>query len=69
MSLSLASDFLGYTKDQLDALATQIERGDMTPVMEIYEEDMRHPFKGVVRSGGRLVRGVLIQVQKAKVRT
>lgn len=65
MTLSLAQDKLHYTPEQMAALSQQIRVGDLTPVMQIYEDDIRSPLKSAV--GGTLVRTLLVQVQKAKV--
>ena len=66
MTLSLAQDKLHYTPEQMAALSQQIRVGDLTPVMQIYEDDIRSPLKSAV--GGTLLRNLLVQVQKAKVR-
>ncbi|KAH6912957.1 ATP synthase regulation protein NCA2-domain-containing protein [Coprinopsis sp. MPI-PUGE-AT-0042] len=65
MALSLAKDVLHYTEPQLLALRAQVRSGDLTPLMEIYEADIRSPFKSAI--GGSLIRNILIQTQKAKV--
>lgn len=65
MALSLARDKLNYSAEQMSALSVQIRQGDLTPVMQIYEDDIRSPLKSVV--GGTLLRTLLVQVQKAKV--
>ncbi|KAJ3981467.1 ATP synthase regulation protein NCA2-domain-containing protein [Lentinula detonsa] len=65
MARSLASDHLRYTPSQLDELSARIRLGDLTPVLKLYEEDIKSPFKSAV--GGTLLRTVFIQVQKAKV--
>ncbi|KAJ3931544.1 MAG: NCA2-domain-containing protein [Lentinula lateritia] len=65
MARSLASDHLRYTSSQLDDLSAKIRLGDLTPVLKLYEEDIKSPFKSAV--GGTLLRTVFIQVQKAKV--
>ena len=65
MTLSLAQDKLHYTPEQMAALSQQIRVGDLTPVMQIYEDDIRSPLKSAV--GGTLLRTLLVQVQKAKV--
>ncbi|KAF5392372.1 hypothetical protein D9757_001529 [Collybiopsis confluens] len=65
MALSLASDHLHYTPVQLDELSTRIRLGDLTPVLKLYEEDIKRPVKSAL--GGTLLRTVFIQVQKAKV--
>ena len=43
----------------------QIEQGDLTAMMSRYENDIKSPIKNIIR--GRLIRGLLIQVQKTKV--
>lgn len=65
MTLSLAKDELGFDHEQLDALSRQIRLGDMTPVMQVYEEDIRTPLRSAI--AGTLLRNVFIQVQKTKV--
>ncbi|TFK40521.1 ATP synthase regulation protein NCA2-domain-containing protein [Crucibulum laeve] len=65
MTLSLARDELNYNPTQLEALSQKIRVGDLTPVLEIYEEDIRHPLRSALT--GTLLRSVFIQVQKAKV--
>ena len=68
MTLSLASDVLGYIPAELDSLSQHIQTtgGELTsPIMQVYEEDIRTPIKSAIR--GTLIRGILIQVQKAKV--
>ena len=67
MALALAQDKLGYTQAQLAALSDQIRMGDLTPILEIYEDDIKQPFKSAV--AGTLLRSLFVQVQKAKVRT
>ncbi len=66
MALALARDSLKYTPTQLEMLATRVRMGDLTPVMEIYEEDIRTPFRSALT--GTLLRNLFIQIQKAKVR-
>ncbi|PPQ91940.1 hypothetical protein CVT25_000983 [Psilocybe cyanescens] len=65
MTLSLARDALQYTPSQLERLAQQVRLGDLTPVMQIYEEDIRTPLRSALT--GTLLRNAFIQVQKAKV--
>lgn len=65
MALALAREKLHYDPVQMNALSRQIQLGDLTPVMQIYEEDIKSPFKSAV--GGTLLRTLFIQVQKAKV--
>ncbi|KAG6377078.1 ATP synthase regulation protein NCA2-domain-containing protein [Boletus reticuloceps] len=65
MALALAQDKLGYTQAQLTALSNQIRMGDLTPILEIYEGDIKRPFKSAI--AGTLLRSLFVQVQKAKV--
>ncbi|KAI0056106.1 NCA2-domain-containing protein [Artomyces pyxidatus] len=65
MALSLAKDKLGYGEAQLQELTLKLRTGDLTPILQIYEQDIRSPFKSAV--GGTLLRSVFVQVQKAKV--
>ena len=65
MALSLAKDQLHYGPEQLAELSRQVRAGDLTPVLKLYEEDIRSPLKSAVT--GTLLRTVFIQVQKAKV--
>jgi nuclear-control-of-ATPase protein 2 len=65
MTLALAHDKLQYGPEQLTALAQQIRLGDLTPVLRIYEEDIKSPLKSAVT--GTLLRSIFVQVQKAKV--
>ena len=66
MTLSLARDKLHYDQTQMAALSHQIQMGDLTPVLQIYEEDIKSPLTSAI--GGTLLRSLFIQVQKAKVR-
>jgi nuclear control of ATPase protein 2 len=65
MALALAREKLHYSQDQLALLSKQIRLGDMTPVLQIYEEDIKSPLKSAVT--GSLLRSVFVQIQKAKV--
>ena len=65
MTLALAQDKLNYSQEQLASLSKQIRLGDLTPVLQIYEEDIKSPLKSAVT--GTLLRSVFVQVQKAKV--
>ena len=66
MALSLASDKLNYSPTQLDDLSKKLRFGDLTPILQIYEEDIKRPFRSTV--SGSLLRSAFIQIQKAKVR-
>ncbi|KAI6041404.1 NCA2-domain-containing protein [Pisolithus marmoratus] len=65
MSLALAREKLGYDQQQLVTLSQQIRLGDFTPLLEIYEEDIKSPVKSAFT--GTLLRSLFVQVQKAKV--
>lgn len=65
MTLALARDKLAYTQDQLERLSAQVRVGDLTPVMEMYEDEIRRPLRSALT--GSLLRNVFVQVQKAKV--
>ena len=66
MALSLARDKLYYSSSQLQNLSDAVRQGDLTPILRIYEEDIRTPVKSAVT--GTLLRSLFIQLQKAKVR-
>ena len=66
MTLALAAEKLQYSSPQLEALTRQVQMGDLTTVMQIYEEEIKSPFKSAMQ--GSLLRSLFIQVQKAKVR-
>jgi nuclear-control-of-ATPase protein 2 len=65
MALSLAKDKLNYSPAQLDDLSNKLRFGDLTPILQIYE-DIKRPVRSTV--SGTLLRSAFIQVQKAKVR-
>ncbi|KAL3234439.1 Nuclear control of ATPase protein 2 [Nakaseomyces bracarensis] len=46
-------------------LVTDVEHGDLTQFLTIYENQLHHPIKNIV--SGSLIRSLLIQVQKTKV--
>jgi ATP synthase regulation protein NCA2 len=66
MALSLARDKLNYSPAQLNDLSNRLRFGDLTPILQIYEEDIKSPVRSAV--SGTLLRSAFIQVQKAKVR-
>lgn len=66
MTLALAQEKLHYAQPELAALSQQVQMGDLTAVMQIYEEDIKNPLRSAVQ--GTLLRSLFIQVQKAKVR-
>ncbi|QRV77604.1 nuclear control of ATPase protein 2 [Ceratobasidium sp. AG-Ba] len=65
MVISLSTEKLSYTPDQIAELSKQIREGDLTEVMKLYEDDIKTPFKSAVT--GTLIRTLLIQIQKTKV--
>jgi nuclear-control-of-ATPase protein 2 len=67
MTLSLSADKLKYNEIQLAELSAKIREGDLTPVLKIYEEDIKSPVRNAI--AGSLVRSLLIQIQKTKVRS
>ena len=66
MTLALAAEKLQYSTPQLEALTRQVQMGDLTAVMQIYEEEIKSPLKSAMQ--GSLLRSLFIQIQKAKVR-
>lgn len=66
MALSLAKDKLNYNTAQLDDLSNKLRLGDLTPILQIYEEHIKNPVRSALF--GTLLRTAFIQVQKAKVR-
>ncbi|PIL22356.1 hypothetical protein GSI_15044 [Ganoderma sinense ZZ0214-1] len=65
MTLALAAEKLQYSTPQLEALTRQVQMGDLTAVMQIYEEEIKSPLKSAMQ--GSLLRSLFIQIQKAKV--
>ena len=65
MALALAQEKLHYDPVQIEALSHQIRMGDLTPIMQLYEQDIKRPLKSAI--AGSLIRTLFIQVQKAKV--
>ncbi|KAH9889850.1 NCA2-domain-containing protein [Cubamyces lactineus] len=65
MTLALAQEKLHYGQPELAALSQQVQMGDLTAVMQIYEEDIKNPVRSALH--GTLLRSLFIQVQKAKV--
>jgi nuclear-control-of-ATPase protein 2 len=65
MTLALAREKLHYSQEQLASLSKQIRLGDLTPILQIYEEDIKSPLRSAVT--GTLLRSVFVQIQKAKV--
>lgn len=65
MVVDFARDEYKLGPEELQVLAQQVRAGDLTPVLRVWEEDIKSPIKSAVR--GSLVRTLLIQVQKVKV--
>lgn len=65
MTLAFAKDKLNYGPAELEELARQVRVGDLTPVLRIYEEDIKSPLKSALT--GTLLRSIFVQVQKTKV--
>jgi hypothetical protein len=66
MALSLAKDKLNYSPAQLDDLSIKLRLGDLTPILQIYEKDIKNPVRSAI--SGTLLRTLFVQIQKAKVR-
>lgn len=54
-----------YTDSQINEIRAKVRQGDLTTVMRAYERDIQSPYKSAIF--GKLVRALLIQVQKTKV--
>lgn len=54
-----------YTEVQINELRSKVRKGDLTAVMKAYEKEIQSPYKSAIF--GKLVRALLIQVQKTKV--
>ncbi|TFY83106.1 hypothetical protein EWM64_g910 [Hericium alpestre] len=65
MALDLAREKLHYSPTQLNELSAKIRVGDLTPILQIYEDDIKSPVRSAI--GGTLLRSLFVQVQKAKV--
>lgn len=65
MAVALSRDRLSFNDTQLQEISAQIRLGDLTPVLQVYEEDIKSPIKSAVK--GTLIRSLLVQIQKAKV--
>ena len=65
MAVALSRDRLSLNDTQLRQISEQIHQGDLTPVLQVYEEDIKSPIRSAVK--GTLVRSLLVQIQKAKV--
>jgi nuclear-control-of-ATPase protein 2 len=65
MATALSVEKLNYNDVQIAELTQRIREGDLTPVLRVYEEEIKQPIRSAVT--GSLVRSLLIQVQKMKV--
>ena len=65
MAYALGKDKLSLSPAELENLSAQIRKGDLTPVLKIYEDEIKSPVRSVM--SGSLIRSLLIQIQKAKV--
>ena len=65
MAVALSRDRLSPNETQLREISERIRQGDLTPVLQVYEEDIKSPIRSAVK--GTLVRSLLVQIQKAKV--
>jgi nuclear-control-of-ATPase protein 2 len=67
----MAVDFVADNADgilsdrQVQEIRDMIREGDLTPVLKIYEKDVKNPLLGAMR--GRLIRALLIELKKTKV--
>ena len=66
MVVDLAMETQACSESELRALSDRIRQGDLTSVLKIYEGDIKNPLRSAM--GGTLIRSLLIQVQKAKVK-
>ncbi|EWC44752.1 hypothetical protein DRE_06530 [Drechslerella stenobrocha 248] len=53
------------TPEQIRVIRESVKQGDLTPVLKVYEQDLKKPIRGAVT--GELLRSLLIQIQKTKV--
>jgi len=65
MVTALSMEKLNYSDVQIAELTLKIREGDLTPVLRVYEEDIKQPIRSAIT--GTLVRSLLIQIQKMKV--
>ncbi|KAJ3051579.1 Nuclear control of ATPase protein 2 [Rhizophlyctis rosea] len=65
MVLEFARDHGVKDAAALSELSKQVERGDLSIVLQTYEGELKSPLKNVI--SGDLVRSFLIQIQKTKV--
>ncbi|SPO23311.1 related to NCA2 - control of mitochondrial synthesis of Atp6p and Atp8p [Ustilago trichophora] len=65
MVTDFTADKYGTSGAELQAVAARVREGDLTPVLKVYENEMKSPVKSMV--SGSLIRSLLIQIQKTKV--
>ncbi|SJX61896.1 related to NCA2-control of mitochondrial synthesis of Atp6p and Atp8p [Sporisorium reilianum f. sp. reilianum] len=65
MVTDFTADKYGTSGAELQTIAAKVREGDLTPVLKVYESEMKSPVKSMV--SGSLIRSLLIQVQKTKV--
>ncbi|TKY87206.1 hypothetical protein EX895_003883 [Sporisorium graminicola] len=65
MVTDFTADKYGTSGAELQKIAAKVREGDLTPVLKVYEAEMKSPVKSMV--SGSLIRSLLIQVQKTKV--
>ncbi|KAH6561432.1 hypothetical protein BASA61_007346 [Batrachochytrium salamandrivorans] len=65
MVVEFARDHGNVDTVALQDIGSRVRLGDLTVVLQKYEEEIKTPFKNVIR--GDLIRSLLIQIQKAKV--
>ncbi|RKF74549.1 Nuclear control of ATPase protein 2 [Golovinomyces cichoracearum] len=53
------------TESQISEIRARVREGDLTPILRVYERELKNPLRGTIR--GDLVRTLLIQIQKTKV--
>jgi nuclear control of ATPase protein 2 len=51
--------------ESLNTITQQVRNGNLTAVLQRYEDEIRHPLRGAL--SGDLIRSLLIQAQKVKV--
>lgn len=64
--IALAKEKQSWSEAELVQLSERVRQGDLTTVLKVYEGDIKSPVRSAVT--GTLIRSLLIQVQKAKVR-
>ncbi|KAJ6262867.1 hypothetical protein Dda_1424 [Drechslerella dactyloides] len=60
-----ADNTTSLTAAQIAVIRESVKQGDLTPVLRVYEQDLKKPIRGAVT--GELLRSLLIQIQKTKV--